>query len=167
MNKQIHWYILLFAVSVLVQVLFMNNLQFSRFLNPYFYLLFIIILPMNIPRYLLLLLGFILGMTIDVFTNTPGIHASATVFVAFLRPFILNASNLDDKEKVMCPTMANIGFTLFFRYAAILIVIHHFFLFYIEIFSFTGFLQTFLRSFLSSIFTFVFIVISQFLIFRK
>lgn len=167
MNKKPYWYILLFVVVVLIQVLFMNNIQFSRFVNPYFYILFILLLPINFPRYLLLLLGFFLGLTIDIFSNTIGIHASATVFIAFLRPFVINASNLEDKEQAMSPTLANIGFAWFFKYVAILILVHHFFLFYVEIFSFQGFLQTFLRSFLSSIFTFIFIVISQFLIFRK
>jgi len=167
MNKKPSWYILLFVFVVLIQVLFMNNIQFSRFVNPYFYVLFILLLPINFPRYLLLLLGFLLGITIDIFSNTPGIHASSTVFIAFIRPFVFNASNLDDKEKVMCPTISNLGPALFFRYAAILILVHHFFLFYIEIFSFRDFFQTFLRSFLSSIFTLIFIVLSQFLIFRK
>ncbi|MFA9389488.1 MAG: rod shape-determining protein MreD [Prolixibacteraceae bacterium] len=167
MSKKPYWYILLFVVVVVIQVLFMNNIQFSRFVNPYFYILFILLLPINFPRYLMLILGFLLGLTIDLFSNTPGIHASATVFIAFVRPFVINASNLDDKEQIMCPTIENIGMTWFFRYAGVLILIHHFFLFYIEVFTFHGFFQTFLRSFLSSIFTFIFIVISQFLFFRK
>ena len=167
MSKRPTWYILLFTVVVLVQVLFMNQIQFSRFVNPYFYVLFILLLPINFPRYLMLILGFLLGLTIDIFSNTPGIHASATVFMAFVRPYVINASNLDDKEQILCPTIANIGFSWFIRYAGILILAHHFFLFYVEIFSFHGFFQTFFRSFLSSIFTLIFIVISQFLIFRK
>jgi hypothetical protein len=55
-------YPILFLVAVLVQVLFMDNIQFSRFVNPYFYILFILLLPIGIPKYLLLLLGFGLGM---------------------------------------------------------------------------------------------------------
>ena len=98
MNKKLHWYILLFLVSVLVQVLIMNNMQFSRFVNPYFYVLFILLLPINFPRYLLLILGFVLGITIDVFSNTPGIHASSAVFMAFLRPYVINASNVDEQD---------------------------------------------------------------------
>lgn len=167
MNKKPQWYILLFVVTVLIQVLIMNNIQFSRFVNPYFYVLFILLLPINFPRYLILILGFALGLSIDVFSNTPGIHASASVFMAFLRPYVINASNLDDKEPLIIPSIANIGGAMFVRYAAILIIVHHFFLFYVEVFSFHAFFQTFLRSFLSSIFSFIFIVISQFLIFRK
>jgi rod shape-determining protein MreD len=167
MNKGPVWYIISFVVIVLIQVMLMNNIQFSGFINPYFYILFIILLPINIPGYLLLILGFLLGITIDIFSNTPGIHASATVFIAFLRPFIINSSNLDEKERMMIPTILNIGLKGFVKYVAIMIVAHHFFLFYIEVFSFSGFLHTLLRCVLSSIFTFVFILISQFLIFRK
>lgn len=167
MNKGPVWYIVAFVSIVLIQVMLMNNIQFSGFINPYFYILFIILLPINIPRYLLLILGFLLGITIDIFSNTPGIHASATVFIAFLRPFIVNSYNLDDQERMMIPSILNIGFKGFIKYVVIMIVAHHFFLFYIEVFSFSGFLHTLLRCILSSIFTFVFILISQFLIFRK
>ncbi len=167
MNRKPVWYIISFIVIVLIQVLFLNNLQFSGYINPYFYILFILILPVNIPKYLLLILGFILGITIDIFSNTPGIHASATVLISFIRPFLFNTSNLDDQEKSMLPTVSNLGLLWFLRYAAVLILVHHLFLFYIEAFSFNGFLNTLLRSFFSSIFTFIFVIISQFLIFRK
>jgi rod shape-determining protein MreD len=167
MNKGPVWYIISFVVIVLIQIVLMNNIQFSGFINPYFYILFIILLPINIPRYLLLILGFILGITIDIFSNTPGIHASATVFIAFLRPFIINSYNLDDQEKMMIPSILNIGVKWFIKYLVIMIIAHHFFLFFIEVFSFSGFLHTLLRCILSSIFTFVFILISQFIIFRK
>jgi rod shape-determining protein MreD len=167
MNKGPVWYIVSFVVIVLIQILLMNNIQFSGFINPYFYILFIILLPINIPSYILLILGFFLGISIDIFSNTPGIHASATVFIAFLRPFIINSYNLDDKEKMMIPSISNLGVKWFLKYVVIMIVAHHFFLFYIEVFSFSGFLHTFLRCILSSIFTFAFILISQFLIFRK
>jgi rod shape-determining protein MreD len=167
MNKRLIWFIIAFVAIVLIQVGVMNNLQFSGFINPYFYILFILLLPVNIPHYLLLLSGFLLGITIDIFSNTPGIHASATVFVSFLRPFLFNSYNFDDKEKVMIPSLANIGVKSFMKYAVLMIVIHHFFLFYIEVFSFSGFFYTLLRCILSSIFTFVVILISQLLIFRK
>jgi len=167
MNKRLIWFIIAFIAIVLIQIGVMNNLQFSGFINPYFYILFILLLPVNIPHYILLFSGFLLGITIDIFSNTPGIHASATVFISFIRPFLFNSYNFDDKEKVMIPSLANIGVKSFMKYAVLMIVIHHFFLFFIEVFSFSGFFYTLLRCILSSIFTFVVILISQFLIFRK
>lgn len=167
MNKSPIWYILLFVVAILMQVLFMNNIQFSRFVNPYIYILFILLLPISTPRYLLLLLGFFLGLIVDIFTNTPGIHASATVFMAFLRPVIVNSSTIDDTDVILPPSIARFGFSWFARYAGFLILAHHLFLFFIEMFTFQNFFITLSRSLLSAIFTFVFIVISQFLMFRK
>lgn len=167
MNKQPGWYILFFIVVVLLQVLFINNLQINGFIIPYFYVLFILLLPVNIPRFLLLFLAFILGVTIDIFSSTPGIHASATVLIAFIRPFMIDTSNLEDQDKGIIPSMQNFGFQWFLKYAVVLILIHHFFLFFIEVFSFKAFLYTFLRSALSTIFTLVLIIISQFLIYRK
>lgn len=167
MNKSPLWYIALFTVTVIVQILFMNNIQFSGYVNPYFYILFILLLPINTPGYLLLLLGFLQGLTIDIFGNTPGIHASATVFAAFMRPFIINVSNVDETDKMIIPSIMNLGFAWFFKYAGVLIVLHHVFLFFVEMFSFTNFFDTLLRSVLSALFTFIFVVISQFIIFRK
>lgn len=167
MNNQLLKLGLLFVVSVLVQVLFLNQIQISGFINPYIYILFILLLPTSIPRYLLLLLGFFLGITIDVFSNTPGIHASATVFISFIRPFVVNSSNSDEKERILSPTLMNTSVVWFLKYAAILVFLHHIFLFFIEVFSFSGFFHTLLRSLLSSVFSLVIIILSQFLIFRK
>ena len=145
----------------------MNNIQFSGLVNPYFYVLFILLMPINTPRYMLLISGFLLGLTIDIFSNTPGIHASATVFMAFVRPLVVNASSVDEADTMLPPSISTFGFSWFVRYAVILILSHHFFLFFIEVFSFHNFLQTLLRGFFSAIFTFVFVLISQFLMFRK
>ncbi|MBN1924414.1 MAG: rod shape-determining protein MreD [Prolixibacteraceae bacterium] len=167
MNKRPDWYIVFFIVVVLIQILFLNKLQFNGFLIPYFYVLFIMLMPVNIPRAMLLVLAFILGISIDIFSSTPGIHASATVLIAFIRPFMIDTSGIEDQEKGMIPSIQNFGFLWFLKYAVVLIIIHHFFLFFIEVFSFKAFFFTLLRSVLSSIFTLVLIVISQFLIYRK
>lgn len=152
--------------AVLVQVLFMDAIQFSGLVNPYFYVIFILLLPLYVPRYLQLLLGFMLGISIDVFSNTPGIHASATVFLAFLRPYIIS-TNVDEQDRGKIPSVMNMGTGWFMKYSAVLILLHHIFLFYIEMFTFSDFFNTLLRSVLSALFTFVLIVVSQFLIFRK
>src|SRR5674476_97570 len=88
MIKDFGKYIIMFVVLVLVQVLILNNIQFSGLINPYMYILFILLLPFTIPGYLLLGLSFLLGISIDIFTNTPGIHAGATVLLGFMRPGI-------------------------------------------------------------------------------
>ncbi len=82
--------ILSFVLLVLFQVLALNNIQFLGFINPYIYILFIIALPVKTPRWLSLILAFILGLTLDIFSNTLGMHAFATVLIAFLRNGIIN-----------------------------------------------------------------------------
>src|SRR6056297_975075 len=79
-----------FIVLVLIQVLVMDNVLLGGYMNPYFYILFILLMPFETPRWLLLILGFFTGLTIDLFANTIGMHTAATVFMAFIRPAILS-----------------------------------------------------------------------------
>lgn len=160
----------LFRIIILVvfQIFILNNIQFSGFVNPYFYVLFILLLPFETPGWLLLSLAFVLGITIDLFSNTPGLHASATVFMAFLRPLVLNSfAPRDGYVPGTFPRIYYYGFGWFFQYSAILILGHHIFLFYMEVFQLSDFLLTFKRVVFSSIFTLFLVLISQFFIFRK
>lgn len=155
-------YIFNFFFLTLIQVLVLNNIQFSGFVNPYLYVLFIITLPFEIPGWLLLALAFISGFSIDIFCNTPGMHASATVFMAFLRPSILRAfAPRDDYQPGTLPTMAFYGLAWFLRYALILVITHHVFLFYVEVFSLKHFFSTLWRVIASATFTMLLIFVSQ------
>ena len=161
-------YSIVFIVAVLLQVLIFNNILILRVIAPFFYILFIILLPFNTPRALLLFLSFVLGLTIDIFTNTPGVHASACLLTGFLRPGVLQLiSSRETLESVIAPRVGNMGFQWFTGYVTFLVIIHHFFLFFIEAFTFEGFLITLLRVILSSVLSVVLIVLSQFIIFRK
>ena len=160
--------ILRIIVLVLFQVYILNNIQISGFVNPYFYVLFIILLPFETPGWLLLSLGFVLGLSIDLFSNTPGLHASATVFMAFIRPAVLGYfAPRDGYVTGTFPRIYYYGFSWFFQYVAILILSHHFFLFYIEVFRLSDFFHTFARVILSSAFTLFLVVLSQYFIYRR
>ncbi|WP_163718386.1 rod shape-determining protein MreD [Mangrovibacterium lignilyticum] len=164
MNSGILKYVTSWVILVLIQVLLLNHIQISGLINPYLYILFILTLPFSIPNYLLLILGFLLGLNIDIFSNTLGIHASATTFLAFIRPYVINLiSSRDVLELNQTPRISELGFSWFFRYTAIMVLAHHFFLFYIEVFSFNGFLYTLLRTLFSSALTIVLIIISQYM----
>lgn len=168
MIKDFGKYAVIFVVLVLVQVLILNNIQFSGLINPYVYILFILLLPFTIPGYFLLGLSFLLGISIDIFNNTPGLHAGATVLLGFLRPGIANLiSSREFIEKGNTPSMIQLGFASFLKYTVISVLVHHLFLFYAEAFSFGGFFETFLRFILSSVFSIVIILASQFIIFKN
>jgi hypothetical protein len=158
----------MWVILILLQVALLNHIQFSGFINPYLYILFILLLPFDIPKYLLLFLGFLLGLNIDIFSNTPGIHASATTFMAYLRPTVITLiSSRDTLESNSPPRLKQMGPAWFVKYAVILVLVHHLFLFYIEVFTLKGFIFTLFRSLLSTLFTTILIVLSQFLIYKE
>jgi rod shape-determining protein MreD len=156
-------YLMSFILLVFLQVFILNNIQFSGYINPYIYILFIIALPFETPKWALLILAFILGLTIDLFSSTIGMHCSATVFIAFMRPYILKViSPRDGYESETLPQLKYYGVNWFIKYSTVLIFAHHFVLFYIEVFRFSNFFTTFVRVVLSSIFTIILVLISQF-----
>lgn len=160
--------IIRFFLLVLVQVLIIKNIELGRFINPFIYVLFIIVLPFETPKWLLLVSGFILGISIDMFYDTSGMHAAASVLMAYARPGILKLfSPRDGYESGTQPTIQYLGVPWFLSYAGILILLHHLILFYIEIFRLNEFFSTFFRVIVSSIFTLILIVISQYLFYRK
>jgi hypothetical protein len=160
--------IIRFIVLIAVQLLIFNSIQFSGYINPYIYVLFILLLPFETPKWLLLITAFLLGFIMDIFSNTPGMHTAATVFMAFIRPYVLNfISPRDGYESGTFPRIFYYGVNWFTKYAFILILAHHFVLFYIEIFRFGNFFSTFLRVLLSTVFSLIFIVLSQFFVYRR
>ena len=160
--------IIRFIVLIAVQVLIIKNIELGRFITPFIYVLFIIVLPFETPKWLLLLSAFALGITIDMFYDTAGMHAAACVFMAYIRPSVLKLfSPRDGYEFGTQPTIQYLGVPWFLSYSAILIVAHHLVLFYIEIFRFSEFFSTLFRVIMSSIFTILLVVISQYLFYRK
>jgi len=160
--------ILRFVFLVLLQVLILNNIQLSGFINPYLYVLFILLLPFETPKWALLVIAFLLGLSIDAFTDTIGMHASATVLMAFFRPYVLNIiSPRDGYDAGTFPRLYYFGFTWFLKYSVILILIHHFCLFYLEVFRLSDFFFTLWKIILSSFFSLILIIISQYIMVRK
>jgi hypothetical protein len=153
-----------FITLVLFQVLILNHVELGGYLNPFLYVLFILMLPFETPEWLVLLLGFVLGLVVDMFTDTLGMHTSATVFMAFLRKYVLKViAPRDGYETSFKPTFRQMGFSWFLAYAVILVVAHHLLLFYIEIFRLSDFFFTFVKVVASSVFTLLLVFITQFL----
>jgi rod shape-determining protein MreD len=168
MAKDILKHLGILFILLILQLVIFNNIQISGFINPYIYLLFILFLPYETPGWLLLILGFIAGLIVDTFMNTFGVHSSATLFMAFLRPYVLDILiDRNDSGQKGSPTMELNGLGWIIRYTLVLVFAHHFFLFFIEVFSFTNFFLTLLRVILSTLATTLFIVIIQFLTISK
>jgi len=166
MGNQVIKYGFMFIGLILIQVLILNHIQFSGYVNPYIYLLFVLLLPLSTPRYVVLLLAFLIGLTVDIFSNSLGIHSFATVFAAFFRPYVIRLITNREEDKSDYPGLKQNKFQWFISYVSIMVLIHHIVLFYIEIFTFANFLLTFTRTFFSSLFSIFVIVLSQYIVFR-
>ncbi|MFH1295942.1 MAG: rod shape-determining protein MreD [Bacteroidota bacterium] len=157
-----------FLFLVLFQVLILNHLNLGGYTNPYLYIYFILLLPFATRRWMLLILAFILGLSIDIFTNTLGLNTAATVLMAFCRPYVIRAISREPEEELgIQPSLKAMGYRWFFVYASILVAIHHLALFYLEIFRLTEFFQTLLRVIVSSVFTLVLVFLSELLFYSK
>lgn len=157
-----------FVVVILFQVLVMDNVMINGYMIPYIYILFILLLPFETPRWVQLLSAFALGLSMDLFSGTLGMHTAASVLAAFARPYLLNLfAPRDGYDPETFPRVHYYGFLWFLKYAALIVVIHHLALFYLEVFQLKHFLSTLLRVILSSILTTSTIVLSQYFVFRK
>jgi rod shape-determining protein MreD len=153
---------------VFVQVLILDNIHFGGSVNPYLYVYFILLLPFETAGWLLLISSFLVGLTIDMFTGTMGIHASASVFMAFMRPTVIRSiASSKEFEAGMQPSIRDLGFRWFFIYSLFLILIHHAALFFLEVFRLEGFWDTIKRILFSSAFTLVLVLITQYLFNRS
>jgi rod shape-determining protein MreD len=159
--------ILRFLVLISIQVLVLNNIQLSGFINPFLYVMFILMLPVRLPKSVLLVTAMLTGLIIDMFSNTMGLHAAACLMMGYLRPGWLRIlAPRDGYETDAVPSVKRYGFQWFVVYASVLILAHHFVLFYLEVFRFSEFFSTFLRVLLSSLVTLLLVMLSQYLFTR-
>ena len=137
--KRLGWFWLL----VFIQVLVLNHVHLMGYSMPFLYVYLILTLNVNVSRNILLLWGFFLGLAVDIFSNTPGMNAAATTFLAFMRPSLLTLFTPRDCAEDMEPGIKSMGFWLFFRYVLVGVALHHTVLLTIESFSFfdLGFLS--------------------------
>jgi len=141
MNSIVITNIIRFFVLVLAQVLVLKRIAFHFgefvFIHFIIYPVLILLLPLNIPRPMLMGIGFFLGLIVDIFYDSPGIHASACVFTAYIRSYVLNFLEPYEGYKANAvPTIRNMGLTWFMTYVSVLMGLHLLFYFSVEAFSF-------------------------------
>jgi rod shape-determining protein MreD len=136
---------------------------------PLIYPLFILLLPFETPVWLALIIGAVTGLTVDTLTNTGGMHAAATILIAYLRPNVLTAllpRALEDYPG-QSPSVKNLGWPAFLTYAGFLILLHHAVFFSIEIWSFSNMLLLLLKIAASAVTSMLFVVVYLLLFTRQ
>ena len=152
MNNIVTINILRFTILVFVQVLILNNINFLGYINPYVYILFILLYPIKNNRLLFIFISFLLGLFVDFFLDSGGVNAAACVTVAYMRPLILKFSfGMTYEHQTV--KFNNTEFVQRLTYFTILIFIHHTVLFSLEVFNISNLLLILKKSTFSSVFT--------------
>lgn len=154
--------LLRFFLLLLLQLLVINQIELSGYVNPYLYVLFIIMMPINWSSHIVLLLSMLMGFGIDIFSNTLGMHMSACLLIGFLRPYIINLiAPREGIEIILSLDIRGLGITKFFVYSSLMVLVHHLWLYVLEAFTFLFILDLLFRVFLSSLATLMLIFLSQ------
>ncbi len=168
MNKVIFNNLFRFVLLVFIQVVLLKNISLYNLNMPLLYILFIFLLPFKTPNWLLFFLSFAIGVTVDIFSDTLGLNATACTIMAILRIFYISITvQNDSRENEITPNLSTMGFRWFFFYTLLITFLHHFFLFFFEVFDFTAIISVLIRAALSTIFTVFLIFTAEFLVFRK
>ena len=168
MILEVFSYLLRFIAILLLQLLVVNNIELSSYINPYVYVAFILTLPVTMKPWQIVLLSFLTGATMDAFSSTPGLHIAATNFMGYMRIHYLRATTTkEDLEGRMVPSISQKGIVWFTVYAFVMIFMHHFVLFFLEIYGFQEFFSTLSRAFVSTLVTLLLIIVGQLLFFRS
>ena len=167
MNRETINSAILFISLVLIQIIVLNNINFLGYINPFLYILFIFYYPLKKTDNTLILLSFFLGLGIDFFSNTGGINAAATLFIAYIRIPVLKI--VIGKREIDYNTISlnKLPFFRTYSYISVLTIIHHFIVFGLEYFKWDNFGIIVLKTFLTSIFTIILVMISFTFIPRK
>jgi len=158
-----------FIFLVLLQALVIDHVDLAHgWVVPYLYVLFIISLPFDTPPWATLLLGFALGMAMDFFSSTPGMHASACTVMAFARIWMLRLLEpRDGYDTGKRPVVQHMGIRWYMAFAGTLVVVHHLWLFVVEVYRFDDFPTTFVRALMSAAATLVLCLLAQALTVRS
>ena len=146
---RIGWFIGL----VLLQVLILNNVHIAGYATPFLYIYFILKFDSGTSRNGLMLWAFFLGLTIDIFADTPGMNAAAAVLTAFLRPSILRLFTPRDNLDSFIPSFKSMGIAPFLKYTVGCVFVHCLVLLTIEFFSFSSILLLLWRVVLCTLLT--------------
>ena len=163
MNSALLVNIFRFILLLAVQIIIFNNMNFLGYVSPFPYILFIILYPVNGNKSGLVVASFLLGLIMDMFSNSGGIHATACLVLAYFRPFIFKfAFGLSYEYQTI--KLNDVLTPERFSFILLSVVVHHFTLFLLEAFQFSLIFDILIRTLLSTVFTIIICIIIIYLI---
>lgn len=154
MNKSLPLFFLFFSLLFL-QVLVLNNILFLGFINPYVYIAFVFLYPIKANKLSLLFYAFLLGLSVDYFSDTGGVHAFSITLIAYMRLFFIKVYFRKLETDYPFFSLQSESFGKKFNYVVTLTLIHHFVFFTLANFSFYNFFNVLTNTLYSSIFTLI------------
>jgi hypothetical protein len=148
-------HIVSFVVLVLLQVLLLRHVSLFNMAFCFIYVSFLITMPLDIDRVFQLLLAFLLGFAIDLFYDSLGMHAAASVLFIYLRGYWIAILPKKTDDFVRSPHLGKLGIQRFAILCLPLIFIHHFALFFTALGNWDFFFFTFSKVLLSTVFSFM------------
>ena len=152
--SRVGWFISL----LLLQALVFNHVHILGFATPMPYVYFLLIMPSNTPRWLYVLLGFVLGLCVDLFTNTPGMAAGALCLLGLINPLLLKVFSPSDNNDSFEPSHKTMEWGAFVRYVFFSVLIYCIVFFICEAFSFVEWLILLINIVGSTLLTTLFVV---------
>ncbi len=152
-----------FVVFLFLQVLIFNNINLFGYLNPYPYILFILLYPVNSNKNVLLLASFGMGILLDMFCNSGGIHTMSSLVLAYVRPTLFKFSfglSYEYQTVKIADKISPERITLLL----LAIFIHHFVLFFFEYYRFDLIFTILTRTLFSTLFTFIICLLTIYII---
>ncbi len=166
MNKTIYL-VSLFAFLLFLQVFVLSNIRFLGHINPYLYISFVFYFPLRENRFPFLITSFLLGLSVDFFLDSGGIHAFSILFIAYIRLFFIRLIFKKTTLDFLLFKIQSEPFGKVFNYVVILTIIHHLILFSFANFSFENISDVLLNTLFSSIFTLLLFFIGSYIFIKK
>ena len=155
-----------YVLVMLLQVLLFDQLQLWGACHPYIYILCLLMMPITLPHNVDMLIGAAIGLIMDVFCNSLGVHMAACILIMFIRPYLLG-SIVNDKDRLNEQiSLRAIGIEALIKYAVILVVIHHLTVFILAAWSWQHIGFVLLETVVSSIITLTVIIAYNFVEYR-
>ncbi|MCG8573434.1 MAG: hypothetical protein MI810_01000 [Flavobacteriales bacterium] len=156
-----------FILVVLIQGLVVNNIQINEYLNPMVYPIMILMLPFEMNIMAAMIMSLLLGISVDAFSNTFGLHASSALLIGYLRSSVLGyIKPRDGFDNTLLPSIHDMGVSWFLLYASIILLLHHLWFFSFEILRLDLILLILAKAFLSLFFSLALVILFQYIFYK-
>lgn len=167
MSRNIFLTLLKFLLIAFVQILLLNNIKIFGYIEPMLYIWFIILLPNNFPKWLVMILGFLMGLTVDLFSSQVGFHTATATFTATIKPIMLSWFTNNFDVNTFTPSAKEMGFANYLCFASLMVFLHTTIFICIDTFSFAQIGQLLLTILFSSIVNIILIMVCDSLFIRS